>query len=144
MVENCSKPWASWCWPAVVCGLKWLGRKFWWQMFPKRVKAACACGSCWSRMGTAAVPALVLCCPVLAITMFVFEPSVLAQLFSIISVGAFGVGLFEIGNSYHAETSLCVIMRGFPIILEQCLFPVADRAVNRFLIRNFLKFIRDK
>ena len=83
-------------------------------------------------MGTAAVPALALRCPVLAVTMVVFEPSVLAQIFSVVSMWAFGVELFEIGNCCHAETSVCVITRGFPIILEQCLFPVAGRTVNIF------------
>lgn len=51
---------------------------------------------------------------------------------------AFGDGIFATGDCYHAETGICVITHGFPYS-QQRLVPV-----NRFFIRIFLKFIRDK
>lgn len=105
-------------------------------MLPKWVEASCATavvGAGWD--GCCA------CAVLLAITMVVFESPVLAQIFSVAPMWAFGVGLFETDNCCHPKTRICVITLGFPVILNQCLFPAAGRTVNSFLIRNFLKFI---
>lgn len=95
-------------------------------MFPKWVEAACAmaaAGAGWDGCYACA------CAVLLAIMMVIFEPPVLAQIFSIAPVWAFGVGLFKIGNCCHPKTSVCVIHCGFPFILKQCLFPVAGSNV---------------